>query len=146
MANTPYRILKDKIITQLRTIAKIQDIYGYPKLDFTGYPAATIYPLDQHDASYDTTIDNKRHYIFVVSLYYEIPKSGAESALDALFDLVDDVMDLYDGDEFLSGISLPADYTMIGIYPAFARWGRVPDKEVLVADVQLRVMVTHDIS
>ena len=143
---TPYKIIKDKLIARLRTLDKIQDIYGYPKLDFTGYPAATIYPADQFDASYDTTIDNKRHYIFVISLYYELSKSGAETALDALFELADDVMDLFDDDEFLSGISLPADYSMIGIYPTFTRWGQVPDKQVLVADVQLRIMVTHDIS
>jgi hypothetical protein len=146
MANTIYRVIKDKLVTQLQTIDKVQDVYGYPNLEFKGYPAATIYPADQFDASYDTTIDNKRHYIFIVSLYYEIPKSGTEEALDALFDLTDDVMDLYDDDEFLTGISLPADYTMIGIYPTFARWGQVPDKQVLVVDIQVRVVVTHDVS
>lgn len=146
MANTTYRVLKDKLIEQLRTIDEIQDVYGYPNLDFTGFPAATIYPADQFDASYDTTIDNKRNYIFVISLYYEIPKSGVEEALDALYEIADDVMDLFDGNEFLTGISLPADYTMIGIYPTVTRWGRVPSKEILVADIQVRVMVTHDIS
>ena len=42
MADTPYKIIRDKLLTQLQTLDKIQDVYGYPRFDFTGYPAAKI--------------------------------------------------------------------------------------------------------
>jgi len=148
MADTTYKIIKDKLLSVIGAIDKIQVIKGYSTLELSGYPAVTIYPSNQSQAEYDTTIDNKRYYTFTISAFYDLPNQGMETAQDALFDLVDDIMDALDDNEFLTGISLPADYTMVGIRPTFTMWGttKAGDKELLVADVTAVVVVTHDIT
>lgn len=145
MADTTYTVLKNKIKEKLQGISKIQEVYDEPRLEFSGYPAAIITPSED-ESDYETTTENLRVYVFNIDLFYEIPSSGISSALDALYDLADDVMDAFDQDQTLSGISLPSRYTMVGIEPSSGAWSQVPDKKLLTKTVKLRIKISVDIS
>lgn len=145
MPDTCYTTLKNKIKTKLDGITKLQEVSDDPKLDFSGYPSAVIIPSDD-DSDYETNQENLRIYSFDVNLFYEVQASGIGAALDALYDLADDVMDLFDKDQTLSGISLPADYTMIAVLPVSGGWGEIPDTKLITKVIKLKIKISVDIS
>ena len=145
MPDTCYTILKNKIKTKLDGITKLQEVSDDPKLDFSGYPSAVIIPSDD-DSDYETNQENLRIYSFDVNLFYEVQASGIGAALDALYDLADDVMDLFDKDQTLSGISLPTDYTMIAVLPVSGGWGEIPDTKLITKVIKLKIKISVDIS
>lgn len=143
MPDSAYTIIKNKILTILQTITKIQEFYGYPVLNFNGYPAAVIVPSNQ-DSDYETNVDNERVYAFQLSIFQDIQEGGIENALNALYDLADDVLNAFDSDPVLSGISLPTGYTMIYVAPSISAWQQVEDKDVLFLNITLRVRISVD--
>ena len=145
MADSTYTILKNKIKDKLEAINKIQEVKDEPGLKLSGYPGAIIYPSED-ESDYETTTENLRIYVFVVDLFYEIQSGGLANAIDALYDLADDVMDAFDQDQILSGISLPTRYTMIGIEPTSGAWGQVPDTKLIAKTIKLRIKISVDIS
>jgi hypothetical protein len=145
MPDSAYATIKNKILTILQTVTKIQEFYGYPILNFGGYPAAVIVPSSQ-DADYETNVDNQRIYAFQISIFQEIQEGGIENALDALYDLADDVLNAFDKNPTLTGISLPTGYTMIYVVPSIAAWHQIEDKDVLSLDITLKVRVSIDIT
>ncbi len=145
MADTFYTVLRNKIKEKLDGIAKLQEVHDEPGLEFQGYPAAVIFPSDQ-DSDYETTSDNERVYAFIISIFYEIADSGIGPALDALYDVVEDVMDAFDQDSRLSGIVMPDKYEMIGIRPVTGGWAEVSDKKLLQRDITLKVRVSVSVT
>ncbi|MBI4150499.1 hypothetical protein HY492_00055 [Candidatus Woesearchaeota archaeon] len=140
-----YTQLKNRILTELQSITKLQEVTDNPKLDFTGYPAATVTPSDQA-ADYETTSENERVYAFIVSVYQEIQAGGISAGLDTLYDVADDVLDQFDRDELLGGISLDSRYDILGIRPAIGGWEAVEDNDLLVLNITLRITVSVDIN
>lgn len=145
MPDTTYTTLKTKILTKLQGISKIQEVTDNPKLSFSGYPAAVIIPSDQ-DSDYETTTENARTYTFIVSLFQETKDSGISAAIDTLYDLVDDILDNFDTDQQLSGISLPADYTMLAVRPVSGGWAQIDDHKLITVDLKIRCLISVDIS
>ena len=147
MPDTCYTILKNKIDTQLRTISKLQEVSDSPKLQFSGYPSAVIIPSED-SSDYETNQENLRIYAFNINLFYEIQNVdiGIGNAVDALYDLADDIMDLFDKDQTLTGISLPTGYTMIAVMPASGAWGEVPDTKLITKTISLKIKISVDIS
>jgi len=138
--STTYTVIKDYIESKLNGIAKIQAVYDYPKLDFSEYPSAVIIPTTQ-TSIYQTMNDNERKYNFDVMIFYDVQNSGIETAIDAIDDLVDDVLDLFDTDEFLTGISLPAGYTMIAVEPTTGEFVQNDDKKIIGVTILVAVRV-----
>ena len=145
MPDTCYTVLKNKIKTKLDGVTKLQMVSDDPSLKLTGYPAAIIVPSED-SSDYETNQENLRIYSFDIHLFYEIQSSGLGSALDALYDLADDVMDLFDKDQTLTGISLPTDYTMIVVLPVSGGWGEVPDSKLITKIIKLKIKISVDIS
>jgi len=145
MPDSAYTTIKNKILAVLQTVTKIQEFYGYPNLQFDGYPAAVIVPSNQ-DSDYETNTDNERAYAFQLSIFQDIKEGGIENALNALYDLADDVLNAFDSDPTLSGISLPTGYTMIYVAPSISAWQQIDDKEVLFLNITIKVRVSVDIT
>lgn len=143
MPDSAYTTIKNKILAVLQTVTKIQEFYGYPVLNFNGYPAAVIVPSSQ-DSDYETNVDNERVYAFQISIFQDIQEGGIENAINSLFDLADDVLNAFDSDPTLAGISLPTGYTMIYVVPAISAWQQVEDKDVLFLNITLRVRISVD--
>lgn len=143
MPSSAYTTIKNKILTILQTVTKIQEFYSYPVLNFNGYPAAVIVPSEQ-GSDYETNVDNERVYAFQLSIFQDIQEGGIGAALDALYDLADDVLNAFDKDPTLAGISLPTGYTMIYVAPAITAWQQVEDKDVIFLNITIKVRISVD--
>lgn len=151
MAQT-YTLLKDRIETKLNNVSKIQEVWDEPRLRFDGYPAAVIIPSNQ-ESDYETTSENERVYPFQVSLLQDIQAtdrdSGIGTALDILYDLVDDVLDEFDKDPNLSNdgaLGLASGYTLITVDPVFAGWSQTEDEDLIQVDITIRIRISVDIT
>ena len=151
MADTAYKVIKDFINTKLNTIAgsgqKIEVVYDDPKQKASGYPAALIIPAAQ-ESDYQSSNQNQRIYSFQVNLVHEIQNTGLAGALDALGDLADDVLDLFDKDETLTGIQalLPTGYTMVAVRPARAGWQEDEDRKLVFVNIKINVVLSVSLS
>lgn len=146
MSNT-YTELKDAIKEKLDEIDKIQEVSDTPKLKFAGYPAVTITPSED-ESDYETDSENMRIYVFNVGVFYEVQGTDINTAVDSLYDLVDDILDAFDQDQQLAGtsIDLPARYTMIAVEPTSGAWGEIPDTKLITKLINLRIKISVDIS
>lgn len=142
MAET-FETLRDAIVTRLQTITQIQQVQTDPDPNFTGYPAATVYPSNQ-ESDYQNTEQNERVYAFIVAVFYETASTGVGDALTALYELVDLILDKFDQDPTLTGTTMPTGKTILDITPVPSQWGQVPDKELLKTDIVLRIRVSAD--
>jgi hypothetical protein len=144
MANATMTI-RDKIVSKLQAISSIQEVKTGPNLELSGFPAAVVIP-SQQESDYETSNANERTYAFDVMLLYEVDEGGVNAAVDALYDLSDQVLDAFDQDPTLSGISLPAGYQMIYVTPTAGAWGEVGDRKLVQRSVNVRVRVSFSIS
>lgn len=145
---TRYEILKDRIELKLNAIAKIQEVADYAKLAFSGYPAATIVPL-QGEADYQTTIEDTRVYAFRIDIFYESDANGSQGAINALYDLVDDVLDSFAEDAQLTddgALGLPAGDIVIDVRPVSAGWEEMPEQKLLIATINLNIALQININ
>lgn len=145
-----FNTLKTQVKTVLENTNKFSEVSGAPKLNFTGYPSATIVPAE-NEAIYHTTDENQRIYAFAIRCFYETKSGGVANAIDALADLVDDVLDAFDQDALKSstrivGKDLPSRYTFIDIFATPSRWAEVLDPALIMAEIIVRVKVIVDIS
>lgn len=135
---------RDAITTKLNTVSKLQEVYNRPKTDFTGFPVAIVVPAD-NTALYDTVTQNERAYGFSIFCIYDLKNETVENSYDAMYDLIDDIINLFDEDPLLTGtLSLPAKYCIITVEPAPAEWGEDPELQQLWARVDLRCRVLFD--
>lgn len=151
MAQT-YTILKNRIKTKLEGISKIQEVWDEPRLSFGGSPAAVVIPSDQ-ESDYETTSENERVYAFRATIFQDIQytdrEGGIGSALDILYDLVDDVLDAFDQDQQLTSdgaLGLDSKYTIIAVSPTVASWGETGDGKLLQVDITIRIRLSVDIT
>lgn len=146
-----WNTLRPQIKTLLSTLSTFQEVSNYPKMKFNGYPAATVTPSDQ-TGDYETTKENVRTYCFIVRVFYETKNTGIETALDALEDIVDSVIDLFDKEDLKGsatrtvGISLPSGYTFVNIWATPSLWGEIPGEELLMAEIKVRVRINIDLT
>lgn len=142
---TAYTTIRDQIKTILDGVTKIQEVKDDPSAKFDGYPAAIIVPSDQ-ESDYETESENMRIYSFDVHLLQDIQEGGLSAALDALYDLADDVFDIFDQDSTIRGLSLPARYTALDVEPVSAGWEEWSDGKLISVNLKIRVKVSVDIS
>lgn len=146
-----WSVIRPQIKTLLESVSGIQEVSSSPKVKFTGYPAAYVVPSD-NEGDYETTTENIRTYAFIVRLFYETKDTGVATALDALEDIVDSVLDKFDLEDRKGsstrtvGVSLPATYTYINIWAAPSVWSELVGENLLMSEIRVRVRVSIDIS
>jgi hypothetical protein len=97
--------IKAEIKTILEGIADIQEVFNFDKGTFGGYPAAVVFP-SENSADYETTIQNRRQFVFTIRLHQSMEKTGAsdhEKADRILSEVTDQVLDEFDKKFTLNG-------------------------------------------
>ncbi|KKN17875.1 hypothetical protein LCGC14_0961340 [marine sediment metagenome] len=147
MPDSPHTIFRNKIKSKLEEVSKLQQVRDASSLKFDGYPAADIIPSDE-DSDYESTSENLRVSSFHVRLFQEVLKGGVTEAVNTLYDLIDDVMDVFDQDQTLSGVQadLPARYTMIRVTPVKGGWQETEEKNIIFTNLIINITVSVDIS
>lgn len=136
--------IRDQIVSKLQGISTIQEVNTEPTLDFGGFPSCVVYPSDQ-ESDYQNTVQNERRYNFIIGVFYEVDQTGVGTALTALYDLSDQILDSFDQDPTLTGISLPSGKQVIDITPVPSEWREIPDRKLLMTNIRLAVRVSSDI-
>lgn len=146
-----FNTLRGQIKTVLEAESDIGEVSGSPKLKFGTYPGAYVVPSD-NESDYETNNENIRTYAFVVRVIYETKSTGVENALDALEDIVDSLLDIFDQEDQKGastrtvGVSLPSGYTFLNIWATPSEWGEIPDESLLMAEIRVRVRVSRDVT
>lgn len=146
-----FATLQPQLKTLLETITEFQEVSEFPKIKYSGYPAVCVFPSD-NTSDYETTTENLRIYAFYLVIFYETKESGVPSAMQALRGLVDSVLDKFDQEDQkgsgtrVLGQSLPAGYTFLNILAHPAKWGMLPDEELLTAEIAVKVRISRDIT
>ena len=144
-------MLRPQIETLLNTVSTIQEVSRAPKIRFNGYPSAHIVPSENSN-DYETTTENLRTYTFTVRLFYDIKQTSIEDALTALEEVVDSVIDLFDQEDLKGsttrtlGLNLPTGYTFINIWASPGRWGVLDEEQLVMAEINVRIRISIDIS
>lgn len=137
--------LKTTIKNKLESISKLQDVKTDPISDFNGYPACYFVPSDNEN-DYSTNVENIRVYTFTLRLFYEVTEGEIATAYDAMGDLVDTVIDAFDSDEQLSGLSLPSGYILSGLLPMPSLWVYLEQEKLLMAELKISARISVDVS
>lgn len=118
---------------------------------FSGYPAVHVIP-SENSGDYETTHENLRTYAFTVRCFYETKDTSIEQAFLGLEQVVDKVIDAFDEEDLkgsdtrVVGINLPSNYMFINIWAVPGRWGELPDDQLLMAEITVRVRLSIDVS
>ena len=140
-----FEVLRASIKTKLQGLSAIQVVYDYPTEDFTGYPAAMVRSVG-NESKYSTTKDNERHYVFEIFVIQESESDlkNRRKARQIIESAADDVMNAFDRDEYLSGISLPTNYTIVGIIPALS--GITDEEKYVVGKIELTIKIVYNVA
>ena len=146
-----FKILRPQIKTLLETVPLLHEVAKYPKIKFSGYPAAHVIASD-NSADYETNKENIRTYAFLVRAFYETKNTGVELAMDGLEEVVDALIDLFDMEDMKGsdtrkvGINLPTGYTYINIWATPGRWLELPEDQLIMAEISVRIRISRDVS
>ena len=138
--------IKDQIKVKLETIASIQEVHDFPHQDFGGFPAVTVRTVG-NTSDYETTCENGELYTFALQCFQNIEGEvhTATAARRIMEVLCDTIRDAFDSDEFLTGISLPADRTMIGVLPTVSEIYETDNGKYVIADIEIAVQISKKI-
>jgi hypothetical protein len=146
-----WQVIRPQIATLLEGIPEIQEVSSTPKIKFEGYPAVHVIPSDNSN-EYETTAENERVYAFTVRAFYETKSGGVEDAFEKLEEVVDKIIDEFDLEGMRDGVNrtvaigLPSRYTFINLFAIPSRWGDLPEEELLMAEIIVRVRLSIDVT
>jgi len=145
-----FSVIRDKIETKLGTISSIQEVKDFPSGNFSGFPAAMV-TTTRNEAEFETTMENKRIYVFTVFLLQEIESQGESSARKIIEGVVDDVIKSFDEDERLTGLQADLDTassneTVIVSYPLLSDIYTDPDTKYVIGEIEIRVVISFDVT
>lgn len=143
MADGTYQVLRDAIRDKLLTLTDIQEVHRFPKLTFDGYPASTVIPLDS-ESDWETNTEDERVYSFDIQVFYGTKNIGNDTALDRLYNVVDQIRDVFSQNKTLSGTSMPVGKTILTVNPEPTGWEELSDNELLMATVTLNIKISVD--
>lgn len=139
-----FTTLRSAINTKLNTISNIQKVLNYPAVP-KEFPGATVVP-SAADSDYETTKENLRTYGFTIRVFYKT-EAGLSQAVSALEGLIDEIVDAFDKDPQLSGISWPSKYTLIQLIPTPSTWDfTFVESGYVVADINIKAILSFDIT
>ncbi len=146
-----WQTLRPQLKTLLSTISGVQEMASSPKITFEAYPSGHIVP-SSNENDYETTTENSRTYAFTARFFYSTKEIGVETAMSRLEQIIDAAIDLIDqedqkgSDERTVGINLPARYMFINIWAVPTAWGEVPDQQLLMGELSVRIRVSVDVN
>lgn len=146
-----WQILRPQVKALLDTVSLLQETAAAPKVKFDGYPAAHIVP-SENTGDYETNKENIRTYAFTIRCFYETKSTGIEAAIEGLEEVVDQVIDTFDEEDLKQGnartvgVGLPANKMYINIFAAPSRWGELPEDELVMAEILVKIRISVDVS
>lgn len=140
--------LRPQISNLIDSLTEIHEVSNSPKLDFSGYPGVYVIPSDV-TSDYETTIENTRVYAFIVRVFYETKETTVAIALDNISSAVDAIVDAIDQEDKKNagrtiGVSMPADYTYLAVMATPSLWGQLPNENLIMGEIRVRVLVSFD--
>lgn len=146
-----WTILRPQVKAVLDTIPELSEVAQAPMIRFNSYPAAHVVP-SENTGDYETTKENIRTYSFTVRAFYDTKATPIEDAMKGLEQVVDKIIDAFDmqdlqgSDTRLIGINLDPKYMYINLWAVPNRWGELPDDQLLMAEVTVKVRLSVDVS
>ena len=144
-----FEVIREKIKAKLQANSKIQEVQDFPSQEFGGFPVAIV-KSTRNEGAFETTKENERIYVFTVYLMQDIKSQGMHKARRIIEGVVDSVMDDFDQDQTLSGVSLqdalPADKTVLICYPVMTNLGTTDDEKYVVAEIEIKTKISINIS
>jgi len=143
--------LINKIKTILEANTLIKEVYIYECEKFNGSPACSVTP-SENASDYNTNEENIRLYSFHIRLFVNRSVAPAGSKPDFNADkvmrkLVDSVLDDFDKNYTLSGITNPTGYTFINLFAVPSGWGYAGrEDEYRAAEINLKCRVSVDLN
>ena len=132
--------LRNIIKAKLESISSIQEVQDYPNDEFGGYPAAMV-ESTRNEADFQTTTENKRNYIFTIYLFQESESKGEKQARRIIEGVTDDVIEAFDQDQLLTGVSLPSNEELAVSFPMLSQIYTSDDAKYVVGELELRILV-----
>lgn len=142
MSTYPIRTIKDKLKSKLESISSINQVMYYPNHDFSGYPSAVIRHSDGTSIR-ETTSENFEEYRFSIYLFQDI-NTEVKTIMEwyeVMEDLIDEVRDSFDNDEFLSGITMSTNRTMLGTMPVGWNIGEEENGKYIIGELIITIQV-----
>ena len=144
MAQTVHTLIKTRIKTKLEEITKIEVVYDKPQLEFGAMPAATIMGSSIESEPNENASD-LRSYIFKVRIFNDVDRDNNDSvgwAVDALYDLVDDVLDKFTSDKDWNSPTsfadtIPSGYTWLGLNQTIGDWDQEDERSIIFVDMDI---------
>ncbi len=96
-----YSTFHGRLKTTLDGISGINVVYGSEVSKFSGFPAVTLTPAENSDATLDTA-SNERTYSFLVRVFNEFDTESAETVDAEMMALVDTILDEIDSADYSS--------------------------------------------
>ena len=146
-----WQTLRPQLKTLLESLTDIQEVSSSPKITFEAYPSAHIVP-SSNENDYETTTENIRTYSFQARFFYQTKDIGVDVAISRLEQIVDEAIDLIDQQDLKGsttrtiGVSLPSRYMFINIWAVPTAWGEIPDQQLLMAELSVRIRLSVDVS
>lgn len=141
-----FKTLKDKIVSILQANTLLQEVWNYEVEKFSGDPACTVTP-SANEGEYETTEENVRIYAFNIRLFVNRTLRTKKKADEVLVELVDSIIDDFDKNYTLTGITPPTGYTFINTFVLPSRWGYAGrEDEYRVAELILKCRVSVDLT
>lgn len=140
----------ENIIKALKAILSannlLQEVYDYEVADFNGQPAAVIVP-SQNEGSYSSVNDNERVYAFNLFLFVarNSKQYDDEKCEKIMRELVDSVIDDFDKNWQLTGITLSTGYQLPFVEAVPSAWGYIKRETLYrMATINLKVHLVVD--
>jgi len=137
--------IRQHIKTKLEGIAQIQAVYDYPEADYSGFPVALLV-TNRNEAEFETTVHNKRIYIFALYIIQDFTEVGMKKARRTVEGVVDVVLDNFANDQQLSGISLPGSEILIISQPLLSEIRTDDDAKYVIAEMEIKVVTQYQIT
>lgn len=141
-----FEVLINKIVSILEDNTLIQEVWDYEVEKFVGDPVVTVTP-SVNESDYDTTEENVRIYAFTLRVFINRSVRQKGAADEVMRGVVSSILDDFDKNYTLTGISPPTGYTFINVFAVPSTWGYVNrEAEYRVAEITLRCRVSVDLT
>jgi hypothetical protein len=145
MPETTATVLKAFLKSFLTAINGVGQVEDYPNQDFNTWPGIEVL-YSGNTSNYLSTTENDIVYSYTLFIYQIV-----EGAIDRkkarliLEELSDTIADSIDSNEFLDGVSLPTNKTMIGVRPTTVEIAEDEEGKFIVAKMEIATRITKTV-
>ena len=137
--------IKEYIKDYLVATTGVGQVEDYPNQDFNTFPGVQV-SYDGNTSTYLSTTENDILYTYTLFIYQvvegDIDRRRARLILE---ELSDTIADRFDSNEFLDGISMPSNKTMIGVKPTTVEIAEDEEGKFTVAKMEIATRVTKSV-